>query len=77
VLPEWVEVEPCPPAHLLALRQAVARLKEHTEGLLSGFDPGPQQAHAREIVAQGLAEAGSTADYANGMWGATSGKAPG
>jgi hypothetical protein len=76
VLPEWVEVEPCPPAHLVALRQAVARLQEHTEGLISGFDPGPQQAHAREIVAQGMAEAGSAAEYANGMWGATSGKAP-
>ncbi|MHB1709970.1 MAG: hypothetical protein ACYCV7_01005, partial [Acidimicrobiales bacterium] len=72
VLPEWVEVEPCPPAHLLALRQAVSRLKEFTEGLMSGFDPGPQQDHARTIVAEGMAEAGSAADYANAMWGASS-----
>jgi hypothetical protein len=67
VLPEWVEVEPCPPAHLLALRNAVARLKEHTEGLILGFDP--PQAHARDIVAEGMAEAGSAADYATRMWG--------
>ncbi len=70
VLPEWVEVEPCPPAHLLALRQAVARLRDHTEGVLAGFDPGPAH-HAREIVAQGAAEARSSADYANSLWGAT------
>lgn len=76
VLPDWVEVEPCPPAHLLALRQAVARLKEFTEGLLPGFDPGPQQAHAKAIVAEGMAEAGSAADYADAMWGATDGPPP-
>lgn len=76
VLPEWVEVEPCPAAHLLALRRAVVRLREHAEGLLSGFNPGPLQAHAREIVAQGMAEAASATDYANGLWGATSGPPP-
>ncbi|MGH9301851.1 MAG: hypothetical protein ACRD0I_05350 [Acidimicrobiales bacterium] len=76
VLPDWVEVEPCPPAHLVGLRQAVARLREHTEGLLSGFDPGPDQAHARDIVAQGMAEGSSAADYANNMWGTSSGAPP-
>lgn len=76
VLPEWVEVEPCPQAHLLALRQAVDRLRSHTEGLLPGFNPEPAQAHARDIVAEGVAEAGSAADYANRMWGATSGPPP-
>lgn len=74
VLPPWVEVEPCPPAHLLALRQAVARLKEHTEGLLPGFDP--PQTHARDIVAEGMAEAGSAADYATRMWGASTAAPP-
>ena len=76
VLPEWVEVEPCPPAHLLALRQAVGRLREYTEGTLAGFDPGPDQAHAKEIVAQGMAEAASASDYANAMWGGSTGPAP-
>jgi hypothetical protein len=76
VMPEWVEVEPCPQDHLLALRQAAARLRDHTEGVLAGFDPGPKQSHARDIVAQGIAEADSTADYANGLWGATTGPAP-
>ncbi len=70
VLPPWVEVEPCPPAHLLALRQAVTRLRDYTEGLVPGFDT---RGHASDLVAQGLAEAGSAADYASGMWGATTG----
>jgi hypothetical protein len=74
VLPPWIEVEPTPPPHLLALRQAVARLREHTEGLLPGFDP--PQTHAKEIVAEGIAEAGSATDYANRMWGASSGLPP-
>lgn len=67
VLPPWVEVEPCPPAHVFALRQAVTRLRQYTEGLVPGFDS--QQGHAGDLVAQGLAEAGSAADYATGMWG--------
>ena len=76
VLPEWVEVEPCPQAHLLALRQAVARLRGHTQGLMAGYDPGPKHSHAQDIVAQGIAEADSTADYANALWGASNGPAP-
>lgn len=72
VLPPWVEVEPCPVAHLRALRSAVGRLQEQTEGMLAGFDPGPQGAHAREVVAQGSAEASSAAEYAQGLWGAAS-----
>lgn len=68
VLPEWVEAEPCPHAHLLAFRQAVARLREHTDAVRSGFDPGPQHAHARDIVAQAVAEADAATDYANGLW---------
>ncbi|MDA8046397.1 MAG: hypothetical protein M0Z30_14345 [Actinomycetota bacterium] len=76
VLPEWVEVEPCPPAHLLALRQAVGRLREYTESSVAGFAPGATQEHAKQIVAQGLAEAASASEYANNMWGATTGPPP-
>lgn len=76
VLPEWVEVEPCPQAHLLALRVAVDRLRDYTKGVMAGFDPGPAEAHALEVIAQGTAEADSTADYANGLWGSTSGPVP-
>ncbi len=76
VLPEWVEVEPCPQAHLLALRQAVGRLREYTESTVVGFDPGAGQDHARQIVAEGLAEAASAGDYANNMWGSASGPPP-
>lgn len=70
-LPPWVQVEPCPPAHLFALRQAVTRLREYTEGLVPGFNT--EHSHASDLVAQGLAEAGSSADYASGMWGDTTG----
>ena len=66
-LPQWVEAEPCPPAHLFALRQAVSRLREHTEALVPGFNAANERAH--DLVAQGLAEARSAADYAMGMWG--------
>ena len=76
ILPEWVEVEPCPPAHLLALRQAANRLASQTQGVLAGFDPGPDQVHAKDLVAQGVAEATSTADYANGLWGAATAAPP-
>ncbi len=68
IMPEWVEVEPCPQAHLLAFRQAAARLREQAEAVMAGFDPGPTQRHATEVVAQGFAEANSAADYANGLW---------
>ena len=74
VLPVWVDVVPSPPAHLLALHQAVTRLREHTEGLVPGFNP--PLVHASEIVAAGMAEAGSAADYANRMWGSTGGLPP-
>lgn len=67
IMPEWVEVEPCPQAHLQAFRQAASRLREYTEGVLPGFDPGAGGEHARGIVAQGFAEANSAMDYATGL----------
>lgn len=73
VLPEWVEVEPCPRAHLLALRQAVGRLKEQGEALMVGFDPNGDDGHAKAMIAQGLAEAESAATYANGLWSGAGG----
>lgn len=75
-LPEWVEVEPCPSAHLLALRRAVARFREYTEGVMAGYEFAPSEAHAGQVVAQGAAEAASAAEYANGLWGALNGPAP-
>lgn len=72
VLPPWVARMPCPLAHLPALRQAVTRLKDYTEGLLPGLQPGRERMHALNVVTEGLAAAGSTADYANRMWGAAS-----
>lgn len=76
VLPEWVEVEPCPPAHLRALRLAVDKLRQHTELVLSGFDPASIYPHARDIIAQGTAEAASAAEYAGGLWGASTAAPP-
>lgn len=76
VLPEWIEVEPCPVAHLVALRQAAGRLRSQTEALLAGFAPGVDGDHARDVVAQAAAEANSAADYATGLWTARSGPPP-
>jgi hypothetical protein len=58
------------------LRLAVGRLREYTEGTVAGFDPGPDQTHAKEIVAQGMAEAASASDYANAVRGGSTGPAP-
>lgn len=69
VLPPWVARVPCPLAHLLALRQAVTRIRDYTDSLLPGFEPGPQRIRARDIVPEGIAAAGSAADYGNRMWG--------
>ena len=71
VLPEWVEVEPCPHAHLMAFREAADRLRQQAEGVLAGFDPGPNRSHARDVVAQALAEANAASDYATGLWAST------
>lgn len=76
VLPEWVEVEPCPQAHLVAMRSALNRLADYTQGIMSGFDPGPGLGYVSDLVAQASAEASSAGDYANGLWGATSGPPP-
>lgn len=76
VMPEWVEVEPCPQAHLLAFRQAAGRLREHSEGVMAGFDPGPGCERARGVVVEALAEASAAADYANGLWSASTGAPP-
>lgn len=76
VLPDWVEVEPCPAAHLYALRLAVGQLQERTEAMLVGFHAGPRYEHAREMIALGAAEAASAVEYANGLWGGTTGRPP-
>lgn len=76
LLPRWVASMPCPPAHLLAVRQAVTRLRDYTEALLPGFEPGPRRSHARDIVDEGIAAAGAAADYAHQMWGADSAPPP-
>ncbi len=76
VMPEWMEVQPCPYAHLLAFRQAVGRLGDHTQTVMATFDPGPGHSHAREIVAEAVAEAASAAEYATGLWAAASGPPP-
>ncbi|PZS19961.1 MAG: hypothetical protein DLM54_06195, partial [Acidimicrobiales bacterium] len=75
-LPPWMVVEPCPHAHLRALRQAAGRLRDQTEVVTAGFDAAGLDSHARDLVAQGSAEAASAADYANSLWGATSGPPP-
>lgn len=75
-MPGWVEVEPCPAAHLMAFRQAAGRLRDQTRTVLAGFDPGPQYAHAKDVVVQAVAEADAASQYATGLWADTSAPPP-
>jgi len=70
-LPPWVEVEPCPLAHLTAMRSALAQLRRHATAAMVGFhvegaDEDRRRAHdrAHEI----LAEAEAAAVYADRLW---------
>ena len=65
-LPGWVDVEPCPPEHLVAMQEACRALREHAElavadlGRAAGSDRGDAVARVREELAQ----VASAADYA-------------
>jgi hypothetical protein len=70
-LPRWVEVEPCPPAHLAAMRAALGQLRLHATAGMAGFhvetaDDDRRRAHDR--VHEVLADAEAAADYADRLW---------
>jgi len=73
-LPPWAAVEPCPRAHLAAMRAATAQLRRHAAAGIAGFhidlaDPDRKKAH--EQVHELLAEAEAAADYADRLWAPT------
>lgn len=70
-LPPFVEVKPCPPAHLAAMRAATTRLRTQAEATLSGFlldDNDSQQKQAHDRISELGARASSEADYAGRLW---------
>ncbi len=69
-LPPFVEVEPCPPAHLTAMKAAAARLRTQAEATLAGFTlgDGPDQHQARDAMERMTARAGAAMDYASRLW---------
>src|SRR5262249_12029110 len=72
-LPAWVEVEPCPPAHLHAMLTALPAIREHAARALSDLDRNRQpeaQKHAANSLRQIAAEATAAAEYAQAL-GAT------
>ena len=66
-LPAWVEVEPCPPAHLQAMLAAIPPIREHAELALFDLERASQDDTQRQAVnslRQLAAEAGAAADHA-------------
>jgi hypothetical protein len=69
-LPMWVEVEPCPPPHLVAMFAAGASMREHIEAALADFNrPGiPESKEPGAARLRGmLADADSAISYAESM----------
>lgn len=71
MLPPWVVVEPCPPAHLDGMRAAARSIREHAEAAMAAFQEErlPDQRHAAVQSLRGLlAEATTQAEYADRLW---------
>lgn len=69
-LPPFVAAEPCPPAHLAAMRAATRRLRTQAEATLAGFSLGDsdEQRRARDAINELLAGSAADADYADRLW---------
>lgn len=65
-LPEWVDVEPCPMAHLHAMLAAVRKLREHAEIAVADLRARAPEQHREEVakVASILVSVQTTGDYA-------------
>ncbi|MBI2755363.1 MAG: hypothetical protein HYX52_01500 [Chloroflexi bacterium] len=70
-LPRWVEVEPCPPAHLEATLEAARAARLHAEAALVVFQedglPAEHQPAAQKLR-QLAAEAGAKLAYGERLW---------
>ena len=73
-LPRWVEVEPCPRAHLAAMLATAKTARLHTEAASQVFEEQTtRDTHTSEVTQfrQHLSEANSAAEYAEGFLGGT------
>ena len=66
-LPAWVEVEPCPPAHLAAMIAASHRIAEYAEAALSDAEGDPELAERLTTLRRLWAEADTAARYADAL----------
>jgi len=70
-LPSWSAIEPCPRAHLVAMRSALSQLRLHTSAAMADLhlgadDPERERAHGR--IHEVLADADAAASYADRLW---------
>ncbi len=75
-LPAWVEVEPCPAAHLQAMLTALPSLREHAELAIFDLEKAATDDTRRRDVArlrQDAADAAAAVDYATAL-GAAAGR---
>ncbi len=73
-MPPWHQVEPCPRAHLAAMREAASTLRRHAEAARADFqaEPPPSDgARATTRVAQLFADVAARADYSERLWAPT------
>lgn len=70
-LPAWVEVEPCPPAHLAAMLAAGRAVRGRAEAALADFSragtPAGQEKAASRLAGM-AADAASVLSYGESMW---------
>src|SRR5215831_1939971 len=70
-LPGWVEVEPCPRAHLVAMMAALESIRGRAMTAVGAFedDSIPDQHRLRfGLVKQLIADSDTAADYASRLW---------
>lgn len=70
-LPPWHEVEPCPTAHLTAMRSAASGMRRQAEAARADFmAEAPPTGRERAVgrVSQLFAEATARSDYADRLW---------
>lgn len=70
-LPPWVEVEPCPDAHLMAMLAGARSMREHLEAALADFNSaGVPEAHqqAADRLRGMISDADSAAEYGQRMF---------
>ncbi|NUP50832.1 MAG: hypothetical protein HOW97_26510 [Catenulispora sp.] len=73
-LPEWVEAEPCPRAHLDAMLAAARAMRARAEAAIADFQRGGTPAEREKTAGKlaGLAaDAGAVLSYAESLWSPT------